>query len=155
MEKFIELVNEAKKAFNVADHTTYVTYHLVKDPKLISMILENLYLSLYNAMEAILYYDRLYKRISPLPEGFGLRYTIFKNKCAPRYNITKQEVNLILELKELIEEHKKSSIELVKKDKLVILSHNYKKQTMHIDKIKKNLIQAKPFILKLKECGRL
>ena len=149
MEKFKEIVREANKAFNVADHTTYVTYNLVKDPKLILVILENLYLSLYKAMEAVLYYDRLYKRIFPLPEGFGLRFNIFRNKCAVRYNITKEEADLMLELKELVEQHKRSPMEFIRKDKLVICTRNYRTQTINIEKIKQYVIQAKPFILKV------
>ena len=53
MERFRQLVKEANKAFETADHLTYMTYQIVKDIKLMIMITENLYNALEKGMDAV------------------------------------------------------------------------------------------------------
>ena len=59
MEKFQESIDKAKKSLNIAGHMLSVTYPLVKDPKLIPAIMENIFAAYYNAVDAILYFDLL------------------------------------------------------------------------------------------------
>ena len=151
MEKFRQLVQEANKAFETADHLAYMTYPIVKDIKLIIIIVENLYNALEKAMDAVLYYDRLYKRINDLPKEFNLRFDIFKRKSAPRYGISEENIFLINEIRSIVEQRKKSPIEFIRKDKLVIASNNFKVKTVDINKIKEYVLKTKSFIEKLNE----
>ena len=66
MEQFQESRDNAKKKIQIADHMLGVTYPLVKDTKLLVVIMENIFLAYTNAMAAILYHERLFKRIPPL-----------------------------------------------------------------------------------------
>ena len=63
-QNVIDLINKANQSFKVADHIAYVTYPLVKDNKLIITVTENLAESLTKAIESLLFYERMYKRIS-------------------------------------------------------------------------------------------
>lgn len=150
MEYFKTLVQEMNRYFNTADHLLYITYPLVKDNKIIITIIENLNHALVKAMEAILYYDRLYKRISPYPENFNSKLDIFKTKCAPRYNFEREHVILLQDINEIVEEHKRSTLEFIRKDKFVICSNSYSKtKTINIEKLKNYVNNAKPFIQKV------
>jgi len=70
MEEISNALKDANRLLRIADHLTYVTYPLVKDNKLIIAIAESLNGAMIKAMDALLYYDRYYKRIMHFPSDF-------------------------------------------------------------------------------------
>jgi len=148
IEKHDEQIFLAKKAIKIADHLTYMTYPLVKDLKIIVSITENIYMAVANAMEAVLQYDRYYKRINPLAENFESRYQVFKEKCAPRYEFDRNDLSLVDELRALIKQHADSNMEFVRSDKLIICSPSFKMKTLDINAIKQYIIKTKKFVMK-------
>lgn len=145
----MKLVDRANKSFNTADHLTYITYPLLKDTKLVVTITENLYNAFVYGMDAFLAYERLYKRIHEIPEDFGSRLSVFKTKVVPRYNIEREHLLLMDDLKKIIDYRRKSPVEFIRKDKIVICSDNYKMRTINYDKIKEYLNKSKPFFTRL------
>jgi hypothetical protein len=148
MQKFNNLVLEANRKLKLADHMAYVTYPLLKETKLLLTILNNVNKSLLLALDAYLYYDYLYKRISYLPDNLKEKLDIFERSSAKRYELHGYK-ELILEINELLKKHKESPVSFVKKDKLVICSKNYKIKTLELEDAKTYLSKAKPFILRL------
>ena len=146
MEKIKETLAKANRLFNTVDHLAYVTYPLINDTKLIINITENLYNSLVMFVDALIEYERMYKRIPPLAENFESRFDTFKNKCAPRYNIKREHIVLINDLKKLVALRKKSSMEFVRKDKFVICNEDYKTYSLSIDKVKQYIKDSKEFV---------
>ena len=144
-----QLSKEANRAFITADHMAYVTYPLVKDIKLIITVLENLYLSLTFGMESILNYERNFRRIPPYPENLTAKIDTFKNKCATRYNIPRNYIVLMEEIKKVLEQHKKSSTVFRRENKLVMMSNDFRMQTLTIDKAKQYVQETKPLIDKI------
>ena len=141
----------ANKAFQTADHLIYVTYPLLKEVKLIIPIAENLYSTVINLMDAVLEYDRLYKRIDLLVDNFDVRLDIFKSNCSKRYNITKEHIDLIVELRNIIQHHKKSPMEFIRGDKFVIASSNYSLKTVNLNNLKVYLTKVKQLSMKINE----
>ena len=94
MEKLVELVSKMNKSFKTADHLAFVTFPLLKDPKLLVQIIWNLNKSLNLGMEALLYYERMYKRIGMYPENFMMRFEIFQKKVVPRYRVKEYPANV-------------------------------------------------------------
>jgi len=148
MEEHQKLIQEANRFLLTADHLAYTTYPLVKENKMLLAIVQNLNSALTHAMEAILQYDRLYKRIPPLPSNFDLKLDMFKTKCLTRYSLPRESIQLIRDLKLLIREHEKSPIEFSRKDKFVICSEEYRMRTLNIHKVKDYIVKSKPFIEK-------
>ena len=70
MQNIAKTIEDANKLFKTADHLTYVTYPLLKDNKLIITIIENLSEATTKAMDAVLYYEKYYKRIMHFPSDF-------------------------------------------------------------------------------------
>ena len=149
MEDIQVLVKEANKAFNTADHLVYVTYPLVNDVKLLLTVIDNLYLALNYGMEALLQYDKMYKRITNLPIKYDDRLVIFKTKVANRYNIEREHIVLLMEINELRFMHQKSAMEFKRQNKYVISTENYKMKIIDIYKIKDYMEKAKGFIDKV------
>src|SRR3989344_1889151 len=150
MEEFISLVKEANKAFETADHLAYVTYPIVNDIKLIALVAENLNTALTKTMEAFLYYDRLYKRVQFIPNDFNSKFELFKTRSAKYHNLSKQNIEIISEIKEFIEERKRSQMEFSRKNSFVLYS-NLQVKTMSLDKIKKYIAQARGIIFVLNQ----
>jgi len=146
MEKFQELRETAKKKVQLADHILTQTYPLVKDTKLLLVVIENIFLALTNAVGSLLYYERLFKRIPPFQDNFSSKFNMFRARCVDRYKINNEYVLFIQSIKDIIVEHKKSPVEFVRKDRFVICSDNYSMKTISVEQIKENLAKAKLFI---------
>lgn len=146
MEKFQILREEAKKNIQLADHMLTVTYPLVKDPKLLLAVVENIFLSLTNSMGSVLYHERLFKNIPPFNDNFESKFNMFHEKIIPRHNIDKDYERFIQEVKDIITAHKKSPVEFSRKDSFVICSDEYKMKTISINELKEYISKARSFI---------
>ena len=153
MEEFISLVKEANKAFETADHLAFVTYPLINDTKLIILILENLNNALTRTMDAFLYYDKLYKKIQFIPNDFTSKFELFKTRSAKYYNLSYQNIEIILEIKEFIDERKKSQMEFSRKNSFVLYS-NLQLKTISLDKVKNYISKAKQIIFSLNSLSK-
>jgi len=149
MDNVLNLVGKANRHLQTADHLAYVTYPLLKDTKLMFTVIENVYNAYVCAMDAFLTYERMYKRISYLPDDFDSRFDVFKTKVAQRYNIDRQHILLMDDLKKIIEYRRKSPVEFVKKDKLFICSDTYKMKAVNYDNIKDYVNKSKPFFTRM------
>jgi len=155
MEKLKLLVEEANNTFKKADHLAYITYPVVKETKLLYIIVENLYAALMKGVEAVLCYERYYKRIPPTIGGFNTELELFKDECIKRYNINRDCILLMTDLKKIIEARKRSPMEFTKNDKFVICSEDYKLKTLDIQKVKAYVDGTRTFIEKVNRIIRV
>jgi len=146
-EKYLESLQKAIKGLQIADHMAYVTYPVVNDKRLLLKILDQVYESLIHIINAILQHDYLFKKIQ-LYKDAKSNFRIFSEKCAPRYDISKEQVIEILDALSIAEKHRKSPLEFARKDKVVIMSDNLKTSIIDIDRIKKYLILSKKLLEK-------
>lgn len=146
MENFIDSLNSAEQRIRTADHIIYITYPLIKEKRLIKKIIEELYESANSIINTILSYEKFYKRI----ESNENPLTTFKEKCAPNFNISPSELQTIFELFSLMEKYKESSMEFIRKDRLVIMNNNLKTESISIDNLKRYLSVIKIILQKTK-----
>ena len=145
MEVYQRLREEAKKKLSLADHMLYVTYPLVKDPKLLLAVMENIFLALTHTLGSLLYYERMFKRVPPFFDTFESKYRVFSEKCVERYGIEQEYLNLLRNVKEILIAHKRSPIEFSRKDQFVICSDDYQLKVLKISEIKEILAKTKEF----------
>jgi len=146
MEKYEELREHARKRLQVADHMLTMTYPMVKDPKLLLAVMENIFLALTNSIGALLHYERMYKRVPPFQDTFVSKFSVFKQKCAQSYRIDTDYISMIQEIKEIILQHKKSPVEFTRNDSFIICSDNYQMKTISLEKIKNYILKSRLFI---------
>ncbi len=146
-EKFIENLDKASRVLQTADHMLYMTYPLIKEKRLLLKILDETYIAFLNIVNAILQYEYLYKRVQ-LYSSARDNFSVFKNKCAPKYNISPQQIEKILEIFNLTEKHKKSPFEFVRNDKIVIMTNAFKTDTVTVEKMKDFILIAKDILRK-------
>lgn len=149
MEVVSALMDRANRSLKTADHLTYVTYPLLKDTKLVIAILENINNALILSVEAMVEYDRMFKRITAIPQDFRSRFELFKKSCAPRYNIDREHIAMISDIDMIMENRKRSPMEFVKRDKLVVLGNDFRTKTVDYEKMKVYVNKAKAYMLKI------
>ncbi len=145
MEQFNNLVRQANNSFKTADHLTYVTYSLLKDQKLMLPIIQNLYNASASAIGALLYYEKVYKRLDTLPLDIDSRIRVFETSIGKRHNLSQSIARVVRELKFILEQHRSSPVEFMRRDRLVICNEDYSK----VDVI--NIIRIKEYIKIVKE----
>jgi hypothetical protein len=148
-DKHIENLQKAVKNIRIADHMIYVTYPVIKDKRLLLKSLDEVYDSIVCVINAILQYDFLYRRIR-LTNDPKENFDIFINKCAKRYNLSSEDIKEIIELLTLIESHKKSPMEFLRRDKIVIMSESLKTTIIDTERLKKYLNLSKNLVNKAK-----
>jgi len=146
MEKYIESLDTAARAIQIADHMAYITFPLVKEKRLLLKILTELSSSLISIINAILQYEYSQKRIQ-LYKDARENFNTFRH-LAPGYNINQEQLKIIIEIISLAEKHQKSPFEFVKDDKVIIMADGMKSYTITIEKIKAYIIAAKDFMRK-------
>lgn len=146
-EKFIISLERARQELETADHLTYITFPLIKENRLLLKILEKIYISLLNMINAVLQYEYMYKRIT-LYKDAKVNLETFK-RIAVRYNINEIQLKKILEILKLGEKHKTSSFEFAKNDKVVIMSNNLETETINLERVKSYLIEVKDILRKI------
>ena len=72
-------------------------------------------------------------------------------KYARQYDLNNEQTKKILEIIDLNEKHKKSSMEFVRENKIVILSDNLKTQSLDLQIIKTYLLLAKELLMKVNQ----
>ncbi|MCF7861991.1 hypothetical protein K9M79_07155 [Candidatus Woesearchaeota archaeon] len=149
MEKHIEEQEKAKKTIMVADHMLSVTFPLVKDPKMLVAILENIFIALSSSVASVLYLHRKYKMIPPFHDTFESKYNSFVTYIKPTYKIDLEYVRLIQDIKDILIERKSSPMEFSRKDSFVICSDKYHMRRISTGQIKNFLNMTKKFIVEI------
>lgn len=155
MEKLNEFSQKAERSFQAADHMVNVTYPVVKDPKVLLLAITHLNNAFENAISALIYYDYHFKRIPNFPSEFGSKLDIFGRYTCAKYNVPRETVQAILDVKSIYQDHKSSEMEFRRKNNFVIASKNYRLRTINSEKLKRFITLAKPLLSKVIEVKRL
>jgi hypothetical protein len=145
-EKFETELSEALRNIKIADHMVNITYNFVKDPKLLSTIMENIFLAVGKTMSSVLLFERIYKRIPPFNDNFDSKLYFYEKKVVQRYDLDKEYLKLIKEIRELMLSHKESEMEFSRKNQYIICNKEYNMKKIDIDKIKRLVRTTKSFI---------
>jgi len=143
---FLKAKDNAIQKYEGARHLLNVTFPTVKDPKLLLGVIDNLVCSMEYSIEAILIYERLLRMVPVYSDNPKSQFNMFRQKSMHRNNISPQYVNLYLELKDILELHKKSPMSFQRGNKFVICNKDYMLKTLSINEIRKYLEQTKEFL---------
>ncbi len=147
--EFETLRNQALEKLNVADHLVGTTYSLVKEPKLLVSVIDNIFQALDLAVTAILEYEKSLKFISAYDKTFEGKMEVFRRKVITKHGLKNEILDFIIEVKNTLDQHKKSTVEFRKKETYVISDNDYNLTTLKIEDVKKTLVKAKRTIEEL------
>ena len=145
MEEFQEYIEKAQRNIEVAEHVLRVSYPTLQDPKILLAACENIFLAFSNAMSASVSYERRFKRIPPYAENFAGKLESFSKRIVPRYNVPRETIVSLEELRDLLIKHEMSPVEFRKKESLVICDDAYQYETLTAERLEIYLTQAQQF----------
>jgi hypothetical protein len=135
MIKIIENLARAEEITKKTGYLLYMTYPLVKDKKILIRILSEQKRAITQIINSILQLEHSLQRIR-LFEDPKANFETFELKCSERYEITKQEINKILELFLIIRRQEECAMEFIRDEKLIFLSEKQEILSVPLDKIK-------------------
>ena len=137
---------KALHQYDSAFHLLNVTYASVKDPKMLIGVISNLTLGMEYTMEAILAYERQLKLIPVYGDSFQGKLNMFRLKSLPRNKIPMSYVLLLIDLKQVLELHKKAPVEFQRGNSLIICNNEFRVKGLSAPDIQGYLLQAKEFM---------
>ncbi|MBI4738008.1 hypothetical protein HY772_00295 [Candidatus Woesearchaeota archaeon] len=144
------LYTNAREYIQVADHILARTYMVVKDQKLLFAAVENIFLGLECWMAAAITDASRLKRktkkeisTDKTTANFEKLMRAFKAQAAKKYTVTAKELQFIMDMHTLIEDHKKSDVEFARKDAYVICKPGYDATIVSYDVANMWLAQAR------------
>jgi len=109
-----------------------------------------MYKALFKGMEAVLHYERLYKRIPPLNNDFSSVFYAFKEKCVPRYGFSREGIMVVQDIKGILDHQKTAPIEFRRgADRFIMADRDFRMQSLDITKVKNYLKITKEFVFKV------
>ncbi|HII29603.1 hypothetical protein COT48_04990 [Candidatus Woesearchaeota archaeon CG08_land_8_20_14_0_20_47_9] len=154
MEEFHQALEDAHRSIRIADHLISVTYPMVGDKKLFISILRNIFNAFKCCVDALVFYDE--KRGSPLSVGgrasFEERLSLFSINLTARYNISPAFAKLINEIREILLEHRKSPVEFVRHNRVIICSESYKLRVLSEAQLKEYIRRARELMQTIARC---
>jgi len=144
----IKLVADAEKSFQAADHLLYFVYPMLKDQKLIKKALEEIFNSARNLVNSILLFEHKKTNIR-IYQDKESNIETFK-KISTKLDISKPELDTILEIFDFNEKHQKSPTEFVRNNQIIILLENQRYETITFEKLKSYANILKTVIQKFK-----
>lgn len=150
MEKILENLKEAEKTIRNTDHLIYLTFPLIKEKRILIKAITEIKIATKKCIGSILQYEYLNKNIK-LYKDSKINFQTFKKKCSKKYQITQKEIEILTELFNLAKFQKKSSMEFMKDNKIIIMGENYPPQQITLEKIKEFLITSKNLLEKTKK----
>ncbi len=151
MEEVNNLIEQAEKKLANIDHLLSVTFPVINDIKLLAPITDSIAICVFLVMEALLKYERAYKRIHSLPNNLDIMFNIFESEVVNRYKISKKFIIMLNDLKNFTQSRKKSAAEFVKNDKYIICSNEYYTTIITQEKLKTYKDLTSQFINQVKE----
>ena len=143
-EKFINI----EKKLAITTHLTSNVFPMFKNKRILLRALEEIRNSISECITIILHVEYTRNEIK-LYKDPGKNFESFST-CAKKYLIERGEVRAIEEIFRTVKEHKESTMEFLREDKIIILSENMKQNLINLDKIKSFLIVAKKILIKTK-----
>jgi hypothetical protein len=144
----VKLIADAEKSFQTADHLIYFVYPMLKDQKLIKKALEEIFLCARNLVTSILLFEHKKTNIRVYQDNESNIET-FK-RISTKLDVSKPELDVILEIFDFNDKHQKSPTEFVQKSQIIILLENKRYETITFEKLKSYANILKTVIQKFK-----
>lgn len=146
MSRVQRFIDEAKDVFKSADHLAYMTYPMIREPKLIYSIAEKLYIVNSRIMDALLYHELSQKAIPVVPIEFETRLNLFRDHLAKKHRISNEIIEMIINLYELVQASRTCPIAFPKNESYNFYCNNTRTKTISIETAKKYINLTRQFI---------
>lgn len=144
--KHMEHLEKARKEIEIADHLIFVTYKMISEAKFLLAISEHIIIAAQKALEALLEYERHYKRLDAFHYSFAVEISVFREKLEGRYNFDPRFFKLLKKLLELQRFDKDSVVRFKRGEKYILTSSEYSMSVLDLENIKRYSSLTKKFV---------
>ncbi len=137
-----------------AFHLLKVTYPSLKDHHLLLAVLDHLCQATHAAMESLLAYERQLQLIPTYGATFAEQFQLFRQRTAPRNNISPDTLFFLQELHTLQEAHKNAPMEFPRRGSYVICDREYRLKTLSGKVLQAYLEKTAAFLQQSQEIQR-
>jgi len=130
-----ENFDQIEKKLRVAEHFLYLANSVFQDKKIFLKIILEIKEAIVSILNIVLYYESLNKKIK-ISNDSKVNFEIFKKKCSANYHITLQEIRKIEEIFKINEMQKRSTMDFIRGEKVVIFLENQEYGIITSEKIK-------------------
>ncbi len=151
-KKYVELVHQARKEIDLADHLFNVTYNAIKDLKMLAAIEDHIIKSSFCALNSLLEYLRQKHKIEAFSTNKSVMVDLFERKVIGKYNSF--ELNDIHFLNRLIDlEHymKNSTLRFKRGTSYVLALPDYSIKSLNSDIVKNHLSVSNDFVSRVEK----
>jgi|SRR3989344_9269393 len=149
LERHAILLNQAKKEIGLADHLLYVTFSMIKDTKFLLAISEHIHRAAFAALEALLEFERHYKRIEAFSRNHSVMISTYRQKLEHFYNLDPKFYSLLKKLNEIRKLGANVNVAFRHGEKYVLASSDFKLTTIDFESIKRYNNITKRFVEKV------
>lgn len=146
MDDYMTLKKQAEEKLKIADHLLSTTYLVVKEPKLLVSVIENIFRAIDLSIVAVLAYEKHFKNIPNYGQTFEECSEMFRRKIMPKYSLSSEFLEFAQHMKEMVDEYKKTSTAFTKKQTFVIADNDFNVRLLTEPEVKKTLAKAKILI---------
>ncbi len=150
-EKHELALQTSKKELALSDHLMYVTFPTVGSLKFLMSIVGHVVVSVKAALEALLEYERLNRRVEPFPHDFKTEIDLFRESVMQRYGFDISFFHLLKKLRQIEKCSRDAFIQFRRNNKYFFTTENYEAESIDADTVKKYLKFAKSFISKVED----
>jgi hypothetical protein len=141
-----DLFSVAEKEIKVADHLFNVTFPLVHEPKFFMVVVEHIIKSAKSGLNALLEYERHYKRIGPYHPSFSAMLSMYRYSLEKRYGFDIVYYRLLGKLMEVKKFNTDSKVRFKRGNTYVLAGEGFYLQIIDREKVKKYIYLTKNFI---------
>ena len=145
-EAYVELMQQARKQMHLADHMVYVTYPMVQETRFLLAILHHMTNASRLALQALLEFEYIYKRIDAFNRTFAGEIRTYKEKIQGRYGMDAKYLKLLQRLMDLEKYDKNSPVRFKRGDKYILSTTEYNMSVLDLATIKRYNELAKKFV---------
>ena len=131
---------DARKQYEMAHHLLNVTFPSIQDPKIFIGVLHSIHDSLENSAKAFLKSHKV--------PNYNIQLL---RQCIKEQGISQKYVNLMNDLRKIVELHKRSPIEFRRRGAFILCSKEYEIKTITLHDLSEHLNTAGKFISIIEE----
>jgi hypothetical protein len=140
-------ISSSIENLNIADQLLNNTYPLIREPKLLISVLEHLSQAFENIIIATLQYEKEdVTTLENIQSNFNTLIQLFEQNIINKYNLDKEIIPFILNIRTTLEKHKNANIEFTKKETFIISDNEYNITTLNVNEMEQTLLQSKRYI---------
>lgn len=146
MSLLLKKIKEADYSLQKANHLLKITFPLLKHKKILIKVTKEIKSAILKQIAVILYYEKIKNKLK-LSKKPTKNLILFKKKLAKKYGVNTKKLEEILELSEEI---KNCPVQVLKENKLILISKDLKQVVITEKSLEDYLTQAEKLFKNLK-----